>query len=78
MDIDAVIVSLELQVEIPYKSYGHWIAFRFIDTYPSFPKLNQTIDDIKKYDNLDLVAHHYTYTEINETTDLTYLDITRH
>ena len=53
MDIDAVIVSLELNVESPYKPYGHWIAFRFIDTYPSFPKLNQTIDDIKKNDNLD-------------------------
>ena len=42
MGIDAVITDLELQVESRYSPYGHFIALRFIDTYPTFPKINNT------------------------------------
>ncbi len=78
MDIDAVIVSLELQLESPYKPYGHWINFRFVDVYPNFPKLNEMMSDVKKHDNLDIVSHNYTYTKIDKDTNLEYLDIIRH
>ena len=41
MDIDAVITDLELQVESRYSPYGHYIALRFIDTYPSFDLITE-------------------------------------
>ena len=41
--IDAVITELELQLESNYSPYGHFVCFRFIDTYPMFPKINKTL-----------------------------------
>ena len=36
MIIDAVITSLEMQLEAPTSPFGHYVAFRFIDMYPTF------------------------------------------
>ena len=79
MDIDAVITSLNIKLESRYSPYGHFIALRFIDIKPSFPKVTKTIAEIKKnhYD-LCIVDYDYDYKEIDDKTDLSYLEFTRH
>tara|TARA_B100000900_G_C20455800_1_gene665110 strand:- start:575 stop:811 length:237 start_codon:yes stop_codon:yes gene_type:complete len=78
MDIDAVITDLELQVESRYSLYGHYIALRFIDTYPTFPKINSTINEIVKYDDVRVIDYNYTYEVIRENTDIKGLDVVKH
>ena len=78
MGIDAVITDLELQVESRYSPYGHFIALRFIDTYPTFPKINNTINEITKYDDVRVVDYNYTYEVIRENTDIKGLDVVKH
>ena len=78
MDIDAVITYLEIQLESMYNPYGHYICLRFIDTKPTFPKVTKTLEEIKKYGDVLVINHKYTFEEINEKTDLSYLEITRH
>ena len=78
MDIDAVITNLEIQLESPYHLYGHYVALRFIDIKPSFPRVKNTLLEIKKNEDMFVVGHKYTFEEINENTDLSYLNITRH
>ena len=46
--VDAIIVEAEFKVQSPFKEYGHWIALRFIDTYPHFNKLNEMKNLISK------------------------------
>ena len=41
--VDAVITDLELQLETHNTPYGSFVNFKFIDTFPSFPKLNDMI-----------------------------------
>ena len=38
--VDAVITDLELQLETSNNPYGSFVNFKFIDTYPNFPKVN--------------------------------------
>ena len=78
MGIDAVITELELQLESKYSPYGHFIALRFIDTYPSFPKINNTINEISKYEDVIVVNYNYTYEVIKESTDIKGLDVVKH
>ena len=78
MDIDAVITNLEIQLESPYQLYGHYVALRFIDIKPSFPRVKNTLLEIKKNEDMFVVGHKYTFEEITEKTDLSYLNITRH
>lgn len=75
--VDAVITSLELQLETANNPWGSYVSFRFVDTFPSFPKVNQMISEIKKRNDVDLVDYEYSYTGIHEDTDLTHLEITR-
>ena len=75
--VDAVITNLELQLETANNPYGSFVSFRFVDTFPSFPKVNQMVSEIKKRTDVDLVDYEFTYTGIHEDTDLTYLEITR-
>ena len=77
-DIDAVITNLELQIESRYVPYGHFVSLRFIDIKPSFPKVKKTIQEIKKNDDLLIIDYKYNFKEIDNKTDLSYLELTRH
>ena len=75
--VDAVITDLELQLETNNNPYGSFVTFKFIDTYPNFPKVNEMVEEIKKRSDVDLINFEYSYTGIHEDTDLKYFDITR-
>ena len=77
-DIDAVITNLELQIESRYVPYGHFVSLRFVDIKPTFPKVIKTIEEIKKNDDLFIVDFKYNFKEIDDKTDLSYLELTRH
>ena len=77
-DIDAVITNLEMQIESRYVPYGHFVSLRFIDIKPSFPKVKKTIQEIKKNDDLLIIDYKYNFKEIDNKTDLSYLELTRH
>ena len=76
--IDAVITELELQLESNYSPYGHFVCFRFIDTYPMFPKINKTINEITKFDDIKVIDVNHTFEQITENTDLKGLEFTKH
>ena len=77
-EIDAVITNLELQIESRYVPYGHFVSLRFVDINPTFPKVKKTIEEIKKNDDLFIVDFKYNFKEIDNKTDLSYLELTRH
>ena len=77
-EIDAVITNLEIQIESMYIPYGHFVSLRFIDVKPTFPKVKETIEEIKKNDDLFIVDFKYNFKEIDDKTDLSYLELTRH
>ena len=74
--VDFVIADLEMQIETPNSIYGNWINFKFIDTFPSFPKVHDMISQIKKRDDVELINYQYSYSGIHEDTDLKYFEIT--
>ena len=78
MDIDAVIIDLEFQLETIHNPYGHFVNFRFIDVTPNKPKLNKMIADIQKHPEVDLIDYNYTETPITSKTSIKYFDITKH
>ena len=75
--VDAVITDLELQLETNNNPYGSFVNFKFIDTYPNFPKVNEMVEEIKKRSDVDLINYEYTYKQIHKNTDLKHFDITR-
>ena len=77
-EIDAVITNLEIQIESMFVPYGHFVSLRFIDVKPTFPKVKETIEEIKKNRDLCVVGFKYDFREIDNKTDLSYLEITRH
>ena len=48
MDIDAVIIEAEFQIESKWRPYGHFVNLRFIDITPNKPKLQNAIYELKK------------------------------
>ena len=76
--IDAVITDLELQIETTNSVYGHYVAFRFIDLTPTFPKVKEMIQQVIDRDDVSLVDYSYTFERIDENTDISHLEITRH
>ena len=78
MFTDAVITELELQLESQYSPYGHFICLRFIDLRPTFPKIKSTIQEITKYQDVQVIDYNYTFETITEDTDIKGLDIVRH
>ena len=78
MDIDAVIIEVEFQLESPYHPNGHFICLRFIDTEPSHPKLKQMINDFKKYEDILLISYKYDSKKITKDSNLENLNITWH
>ena len=77
-DIDAVITNLEMQIESRYVPYGHFVSLRFVDIKPTFPKVKKTLEEIIKNDDLFIVDFKYDFKEIDDKTDLSYLELTRH
>tara|TARA_R110002020_G_scaffold16642_3_gene58770 strand:- start:196 stop:435 length:240 start_codon:yes stop_codon:yes gene_type:complete len=77
-EIDAVITNLEIQIESAFVPYGHYVSLRFIDVKPTFPKVQETIEEIKKNRDLFVVDYKYDFREIDNKTDLSYLKLTRH
>ncbi len=55
MDIDAVIIEVEFQLESDYQPYGHFVCLRFIDTYPQKSKLTSLIKDMGQYPDVKLI-----------------------
>jgi hypothetical protein len=54
MDIDAVIIEVEFQLESDYQPFGHFVCLRFIDTYPQKSKLTSLIKDMGQYPDVKL------------------------
>ena len=74
--IDAVIIEAEFQIESKYNPYGHFVALRFIDVVPSKPKLWQTIEDITKHQDVELIDYNYKEIKITSKTSLKHFDLT--
>lgn len=78
MKVDFVVTYLELQVETARDPYGNYITLTFIDTYPTFPKVQNSVKYFKDQIDVSLVNYDYTYHQIREDTDLSQYEITRH
>ena len=76
MDIDAVIIDCEFEVESKWKPYSHFVNLRFVDITPNKPKLHNAIYQLTKHDDLEIVDYHYTETPITKDTDIKYFDVT--
>ena len=78
MKVDAVITSLEMNIEALSSPFGHYISFRFIDIYPFFYKTNNMLNEIRKRQDVNLIDYDISYTGIHEDTDISDLEITKH
>ena len=78
MDIDAVIIEVEFQLESDYQPFGHFVCLRFVDQLPNRNKLNSIIKDMSKFPDVRVVDYNYIVKTIDETTDMTGLEITKH
>ena len=78
MDIDAVIIEVEFQLESDYQPFGHFVCLRFVDQLPNRNKLNSIIKDMSKFPDVRVVDYNYIVKPIDETTDITGLEITKH
>ena len=78
MDIDAVIIEVEFQLESEYQPYGHFVCLRFIDTYPQKTKLTSLLKDFRQYPDVKLVDYEFKIEKITEATDISGLEITKH
>ena len=78
MDIDAVIIEVEFQLESQYNEFGHFVCLRFVDQSPSHNKLKQLIKDMSQYPDVKLINYDFKIEKITEKTDLKDLDIAKH
>ncbi len=78
MDIDAVIIEVEFELKSDYEPFGHFVFLRFLDYLPHRNKLNALVKDINKYPDVRLVDYNYIVKPIDETTDISGLEITKH
>ena len=78
MDIDAVIIEVEFQLESDYQPYGHFVCLRFIDNFPQKTKLTSLIKDMGQYPDVKLIDYEIKIERITEATDITGLEITKH
>jgi hypothetical protein len=76
-DVDAVITSLELQLETPSSPFGSYINFRYIDTYPYLQKTQEMVNEIRNRTDVFIVNYEYTYSGIDEDTNLNGLEFTK-
>ena len=78
MDIDAVIIEVEFQLESDYQPYGHFVCLRFIDQTPNHNKLNNLVRDMGQYPDVKLIDYEFIVKPITHETDITGLEITKH
>ena len=78
MDIDAVIIEVEFQLESDYNPYGHFVCLRFVDQSPNHSKLKNLVRDMSQYPDVKLINYEFKIEKITEETDLKDLDITKH
>jgi len=78
MDIDAVIVEVEFQMESNYEPFGHFICLRFIDEVPTLNKLDKFVKQLSQFDDVRLVDYDYIVKPITEKTDLDGMDFIKH
>ena len=78
MTNDAVIIEVEFQLESDYQPFGHFVCLRFVDQLPNRNKLNSIIKDMSKFPDVRVVDYNYIVKPIDETTDMTGLEITKH
>jgi len=78
MDIDAVIIEVEFQLESDYQPYGHFVCLRFIDQTPNHNKLNNLVRDMGQYPDVKLIDYDFTVKPITHETDITGLEVTKH
>ena len=67
-----------ISVGIDYQPFGHFVCLRFVDQLPNRNKLNSIIKDMSKFPDVRLVDYNYIVKPIDETTDMTGLEITKH
>ena len=78
MDIDAVIIEVEFQLESDYNPFGHFVCLRFVDQSPNHNKLKNLVKDMSQYPDVKLINYEFKIEKITEETDLKDLDITKH
>ena len=76
--VDAVITDLEMQLETPHSSYGHFGAFSHIDISPSFPRVKDMLEQVQRRADVSLIDYNYSTKIIDENTDISYYEVTRH
>ena len=76
--IDAVITDLEMQLETSNSVYGHFVSFRFIDITPTFPRVKDMLEQVQSRDDVLLIDYNYTFKKIDEKTDISDFELTRH
>ena len=76
--IDAVITDLEMQLETSNSVYGHFVSFRFIDITPTFPRVKDMLEQEQSRDDVLLIDYNYTFKKIDEKTDISDFELTRH
>ena len=76
--IDAVITDLEMQLETSNSVYGHFVAFTFIDIYPTFPRVKDMLEQVQKRADVSLIDYNYSTKIIDENTDISDFELTRH
>lgn len=76
-ETDYVITELEIVMSTDMGTVGR-ANFCFIDRAPDFPKVNKILSSIEDSHEAQVLSHHISVTEIDETTDLTGLEITKH
>ena len=76
--IDAVITNLEVALSSDYSPIGHFCSFVFIDERPAFPRVKNTLAELRINPDVHVVEHHYSWKEITENTDIKGLKITKH
>jgi len=78
MNIDAVIIEVEFQLESVYSEYGHFVSLRFIDQSPQHEKLNAVIRDLTQFEDVKLIDYNYSIEKITEKTNLDGFEFTKH
>ena len=78
MDIDAVIIEVEFQLESDYEPFGHFVCLRFIDHLPNRNKLTSLLKEFNQYPDVKLINYEFKIEPITEATDIRGLEITKH
>jgi hypothetical protein len=75
--IDFVITNLEIDIGTDNNNIGR-ASFIFIDQSPHFPKVQKMLNQVDERPDAYVNTYSISTIEIDESTDLTGLEITRH